>query len=71
MIDNFAILFSTVMVMFIVIRAARMDRVRPWFETRSLYEQEQRREADRQAKRRAKVQLPMPDAFSGVSPKRR
>ena len=38
MIDNFSILFSTLMVMYIVWRAAKMDRVRPWFETRSMYE---------------------------------
>jgi hypothetical protein len=38
MIDNFSILVSTLMVMYVVWRAARMDRVRPWFETRELYE---------------------------------
>lgn len=71
MIDNFAILFSTLMVMFIVIRAARMDRERPWFETRSLYEQEQKRQAERKAKRRSKMQLPRPDAFGNGPAKRR
>lgn len=71
MIDNFAILFSTIMVMFIVVQAARMDRVRPWFETRSLYEQEQKRKAERKAKRRAKMQLPLPDAFGNGPTKRR
>jgi len=45
MIDNFSIIFSTLMVMYVVWRAAKMDRVRPWFETRSLYEQAQPREA--------------------------
>ncbi|MFI4981813.1 MAG: hypothetical protein ACHQIO_15825 [Nevskiales bacterium] len=45
MIDNFAILFSTLMVMYIVWRAAKLDRVRPWFETRSLYDKAQPREA--------------------------
>jgi hypothetical protein len=45
MIDNVSILFSTLMVMYIVWRAAKLDRVRPWFETRSLYEQGQPREA--------------------------
>jgi len=50
MINVFSILFSTVMVMYIVLRAAKLDRVRPWFETRSIYEQEQAREtAARQA----------------------
>ena len=44
MINLFAILLSTGMVMYIVVRAAKLDRIRPWFETRSLYEQEQRRE---------------------------
>ena len=38
MIDNFAILFSTLMVLYVVWRAVKLDRVRPWFETRSMYE---------------------------------
>ncbi|MFI4983179.1 MAG: hypothetical protein ACHQIO_22740 [Nevskiales bacterium] len=38
MIDIFSQLFSTVMVMYIVLRAVKLDRVLPWFETRSLYE---------------------------------
>jgi hypothetical protein len=38
MIDNFSILFSTLMVLYIILRAAKLDRVRPWFETRSMYE---------------------------------
>jgi hypothetical protein len=45
MIDNFSILVSTLMVLYIIWRAAKLDRVRPWFETRSLYEQAQPREA--------------------------
>ena len=45
MIDNFSILFSTLMVMYIVWRAAKLDRVRPWFETRALYEKAQPRDA--------------------------
>ena len=45
MIDNFSILFSTLMVMYVVWRAAKMDRVRPWFETRSFYEKAEPREA--------------------------
>ena len=44
MINLLAILLSTGMVMYVVMRAAKLDRVRPWFETRSLYEQEQKRE---------------------------
>ena len=38
MIDDFSILVSTLMVMYVIWRAAKMDRVRPWFETRALYE---------------------------------
>ena len=45
MINLFAILISTGMVMYIVVRAVKLDRMRPWFETRSIYEQEQKREA--------------------------
>jgi hypothetical protein len=41
MIDNFCILFSTLMVMYIIVRAAKLDRVRPWFETRAMYEKAQ------------------------------
>jgi len=41
MIDNFCILVSTLMVMYIVLRAAKLDRVRPWFETRAMYEKDQ------------------------------
>ncbi len=44
MIDNFSILFSTLMVIYVVWRAAKMDRVRPWFETRALYEKAQPRD---------------------------
>jgi len=40
MIDNFSILSSTLMVLYIVWRAAKLDRVLPWFETRAIYEQE-------------------------------
>ena len=46
MINLLAILLSTGMVMWVVIRAAKLNRTRCWFETRSLYEQEQRRERD-------------------------
>jgi hypothetical protein len=45
MINLLSILFSTGMVIYIVVRAAKLDRNRPWFETRSIYEQEQAREA--------------------------
>ena len=50
MINGVAILISTIMVMYIVVRAVKLDRMRPWFETRSIYEQEQKRE---EAARRA------------------
>ena len=55
MIDNFSILFSTLMVMYIVWRAAKLDRIRPWFETRSLYEQAQPREAAERAAAKRKA----------------
>jgi hypothetical protein len=58
MINLFAILISTGMVMYVVIRAAKLDRIRPWFETRSLYEQEQKRE-------RAARELPKDKIFVG------
>ena len=41
MIDNFCILFSTLMMMYVIWRAVKLDRVRPWFETRSMYEKAQ------------------------------
>ena len=50
MIDITSILFSTLMVMYVVWRAAKLDRVLPWFETRALHEQGRPREA---AKRQA------------------
>ncbi|MDE2576725.1 MAG: hypothetical protein KGL55_15595, partial [Rhodospirillales bacterium] len=40
MIDKFTTMFSTLMVLFVIIRAARLDRILPWFETR--WQQEQR-----------------------------
>ena len=71
MIDNFAILFSALMVMFIVIQAARMDRARPWFETRSLHEQEEKRDAERRARRKARIELPLPDGLGRGGPAKR
>jgi hypothetical protein len=54
MIDEFSILVSTLMVMYIIWRAAKLDRVRPWFETRAFYEQGLPREAvAREAARQA------------------
>jgi hypothetical protein len=44
MISLFAIVFSAGMVLYITLRAARLDRMLPWFETRSMFEQERRRE---------------------------
>jgi len=45
MINDFSILVSTLMVMYIVLRAVKLDRVLPWFETRSLYERSRSQEA--------------------------
>jgi hypothetical protein len=33
MLDVAGIMFSSVMILFVVIRAVRLDRVRPWFQT--------------------------------------
>jgi hypothetical protein len=41
MIDNVSILISTLMVMYLIWRAARLDRIRPWFESRAMYEKAQ------------------------------
>ena len=32
MIDNLSILFSTVLVVYVLVRAAVLDRQRPWFD---------------------------------------
>ncbi|MCW3476878.1 hypothetical protein [Limobrevibacterium gyesilva] len=45
MIDNFTILFSTLVTLFIIVRAATLDRVLPWFETKALHEQAKKQEA--------------------------
>ena len=65
MINLLAILLSTGMVMYVVIRAAKLDRIRPWFETRSLYEQEQRREREVP---KNKIHLGRRSDFSGRAP---
>lgn len=54
MIDLFTILFSTVMTVYIILRAAKLNRVLPWFETKSLYEQTMKKqeEAKQAAQRR-------------------
>jgi hypothetical protein len=44
MISLFAIVFSAGMALYITLRAAKLDRMLPWFETRSMFEQERRRE---------------------------
>ena len=54
MIDNFAILFTTLAILYVMVRAAKLDRVLPWFETRSLYEQAQRQAAEAARKAEAK-----------------
>ena len=38
MIDNATILFTTLMTVYVLYRAVRLDRALPWFETRSMYE---------------------------------
>jgi len=45
------------MVMYVVLRAVKMDRMRPWFETRSIYEQEQKREKAAQEGTKNKINL--------------
>jgi hypothetical protein len=57
MISLFAIVFSAGMVLYITLRAAKLDRVRPWFETRSMFEQEQRREQAARETAKYKVTL--------------
>ena len=53
MIDDFSILVSTLMVLYVIWRAARMDRVWPWFETRALYEKTHPKETAAAAAREA------------------
>ena len=36
MIDKLTLLFSTLMVVYVVLRAAKMNRTLPWFETKSV-----------------------------------
>ncbi len=55
MIDRFTIMFSTLMTLYIIVRAAKLDRILPWFETKWLYEQ-------------AKKKI---DAVKGVASRRR
>ena len=38
LIDNATILFCTVMAVYVCMRAVKLDRMLPWFETRSLWE---------------------------------
>jgi hypothetical protein len=68
MITLFAILASTGMVMYVVIRAAKLDRIRPWFETRSLYEQEQKRERAAREVPKNKIHLGPRSDFFGARP---
>ncbi len=68
MINLWAILLSTGMVMYVVIRAAKLDRIRPWFETRSLYEQEQKRERASRAAPKNKIHLGPRTDFVGRPP---
>lgn len=32
MIDNFTLIFTSLMIALVLIRATRLDRIRPWFE---------------------------------------
>jgi hypothetical protein len=57
MISLFAIIVSSGMVLYIVLQAAKLDRMRPWFETRSLYEQEQKRQKATREAAKYKVTL--------------
>jgi hypothetical protein len=68
MINLLAILISTGMVMYVVIRAAKLDRIRPWFETRSLYEQEQKRERAAREVPKNKIHLGRRSDFFGRPP---
>ena len=38
LIDNATVLFCTVMAVYICMRAVKLDRMLPWFETRSMWE---------------------------------
>jgi hypothetical protein len=65
MISLFAIVFSSAMVMYIALRAAKLDRVRPWFETRSLHEQELKRgKAGRETGKQKPAFGQRPDGFA-------
>ena len=65
MINLLAILISTGMVMYVVFRAVKLDRIRPWFETRSLYEQEQKRERAAREVPKNKIHLGRRSGFFG------
>jgi hypothetical protein len=51
MIDNATILLTTMLVVFVIYRAAKLNRLLPWFETKSLYEQRMKQEASAAPKR--------------------
>ena len=65
MIDIFSQLFSTLMVMYIVLRAVKLDRVLPWFETRSLYERGLPREAAAREAAKTRVRAVWPEKRGG------
>jgi hypothetical protein len=68
MINLLAILLSTGMVMYVVFRAAKLDRIRPWFESRSLYEQELKRERAAREVPKNKIHLGRRSDFFGRPP---
>jgi hypothetical protein len=47
MIDNATILFTTLLAVYVIYRAAKLNRILPWFETKTLYEQRMRQEASK------------------------
>lgn len=60
MIDNFTILFTTLAILYVVVRAAKLDRILPWYETRSLHEFAQKQAAEAAKKAAAKARQPVP-----------
>jgi hypothetical protein len=64
MIDKFTIMFSTLMTFYVILRAAKLDRLLPWFETKWLYEQAQKTAA---AAKAAKAAVKDGTALRGIS----
>ncbi len=53
MIDVFSILVSTLLTLYVIVRAAKLDRTRPWFQSRREWDREQEELA-----RKAKIGKP-------------